>query len=174
MVGDLLFSLFCSVPGISSSSFSSPNFLNCFSLRELALVFADYLRSHFSVSQPKAFHSKARGYLSELFRAMYPEESRSFFFSPFSPAEYFASATSVSSSTAMGPDKVAYPILKHLPRSGMDFLLQIFNLSFPFLQFLFFHLEDIFYYPHPQDGKASRLSCFVPVYLSHLLGLNAF
>ena len=28
-----------------------------------------------------------------------------------------------------GPDKVAYPILKHLLRSGMDFLLHIFNLS---------------------------------------------
>ena len=28
-----------------------------------------------------------------------------------------------------GPDKVAYPILKHRPRSGMDFLLYIFNFS---------------------------------------------
>ena len=34
-----------------------------------------------------------------------------------------------SSSTAIGPDKVAYPMLKHLPHSGMDFLLHIFNLS---------------------------------------------
>ena len=25
----------------------------------------------------------------------------------------------------------------------------------------FFHLEDIFHYSHPQDGKASRLSCFL-------------
>ena len=33
--------------------------------------------------------------------------------------------------------------------------------------FLSFHLEDIFYYSHTQDGKASRLSCFVPAYLSH-------
>ena len=31
--------------------------------------------------------------------------------------------------TATGPDKVAYTMLKHLPRSGMDFLLHIFNLS---------------------------------------------
>ena len=43
-----------------------------------------------------------------------------------------------TSSTATGPDKVAYPMLKHLPRSGMDFLLHIFNLSwsthsFPFI-----------------------------------------
>ena len=33
--------------------------------------------------------------------------------------------------------------------------------------FLSFHLEDIFYYSHTQDGKTSRLSCFVPAYLSH-------
>ena len=32
-------------------------------------------------------------------------------------------------SLATGPDKVAYSMLKHLPRSGMDFLLHIFNLS---------------------------------------------
>ena len=35
----------------------------------------------------------------------------------------------LSSSAATGPDKVAYPMLKHLPRFGMDFLLHIFNLS---------------------------------------------
>ena len=33
--------------------------------------------------------------------------------------------------------------------------------------FLSFHLEDIFYYSHTQDGIASRLSCFLPAYLSH-------
>ena len=38
-------------------------------------------------------------------------------------------ASNLSSSTATDPDKVAYPMLKHLPLSGMDFLLHIFNLS---------------------------------------------
>ena len=38
-------------------------------------------------------------------------------------------ASNLSSSIAIGPDKVAYPMLKRLPRSGMDFLLHIFNLS---------------------------------------------
>ena len=41
----------------------------------------------------------------------------------------FAAASNLSSFTATGPDKVAYPMLKHLPRSGMDLLLHIFNLS---------------------------------------------
>ena len=45
----------------------------------------------------------------------------------FSPAEFLATASKLS--TATGPDKVAYPMLKHLPRSGINFLLHIFNLS---------------------------------------------
>ena len=94
------------------------------------------------------FRFSARGYLSELCRATCPEESHLSFCSSFSFPEFLAAASNLSSSTATGPDKVAYPMLKHLPRSGMDFLLHIFNLSF--------HLEDIFYYSHPQDGKASR------------------
>ena len=51
--------LLCSVAGFFSSSSSCPNFPNCPSPRELALSFANYLRSHFSVSQPKALRSKA-------------------------------------------------------------------------------------------------------------------
>ena len=92
-------------------------------------AYADYLRSHFSVFQPKTMRSRARDDLSELRRATCPEESYSSFCSPFSPAEFLAAASNLSSSTATGPDKVAYPMPKHLPRSGMDFLLQIFNLS---------------------------------------------
>ena len=122
-------SLFRYIAGSPSSSSSSPNFLNCSSPRESASVYAAYLRSHFSVSQPKALRSRARGYLSELRRATCPEESHSSFCSPFSPAEFLAAASNFSSSTAIGPDTIAYPMLKHLPRSGMDFLLHIFHLS---------------------------------------------
>ena len=122
-------SLLRSIAGLSSSSSSSPNFPNCSSPRESASVYVAYLRSHFSVSQPKALRSRARGYLSELRRATCPVESHSSFCSPFTLAEFHAAASNLSSSTATGPDKVAYPMLKHLPRSGMDFLLHIFNLS---------------------------------------------
>ena len=122
-------SLLCSIAGSPSSSSSTSNFPNCLSPRESALVYAGYLRSHFSVSQPKALRSRARGYLTELRRATCSEESHSSFCSPFSLAEFYVAASNLSSSTATGPDKVAYPMLKHLPRSGMDFLLHIFNLS---------------------------------------------
>ena len=123
------------IAGSPSLSSSSPNFPNCSSPRESASVYAAYLRFHFSVSQPKALRSRARGYLSELRRATCSEKSHSSFCSPFSLAEFLAAASNVSSSTATGPDKVAYPMLKHLPRSGMDFLLHIFNLYWTFHSF---------------------------------------
>ena len=119
-------SLLRSIAGSPSSSSSSPNFPNCSSPRESALAYAAYLTSHFSVSQPKALRSRARGYLTELRRATCSVESHSSF---CSPAEFLAAASNLSSSTATGPDKVAHPMLKHLPRSGMDLLLHIFNLS---------------------------------------------
>ena len=131
-------SLLRSVAGSPSSSSSSPNFPNCSFPRESALVYAANLRSHFSVSQPKSLHSRARGYLSELRRATCLVESHSSFCSPFSPAEFLAAASNLFSSTATGLDKVAYPMLKHLPRSGMDFLIHIFNLFWTSHSFLSF------------------------------------
>ena len=47
-------SLLRSIAGSPSSSSSYPNFPNCSSPRESASVYAAYLRSHFSISQPKA------------------------------------------------------------------------------------------------------------------------
>ena len=73
-------SLLRSIAGFPASSSSSPN---CSSLRESASVYAAYLRSHFSVSQPKALRSRARGYLSDLRRATCSKESHSSFCSPF-------------------------------------------------------------------------------------------
>ena len=118
-----VYSLLRSVAGSPSSSSSSLNFPICFSSRESPSVFANYLKSHFSVSQPKVLRSRARGYLSELRRATCPEESHLSFCSLFSPTEFLAAASNLSSSTATGPDKVAYPMLKHFPRFGMKYLL---------------------------------------------------
>ena len=124
-------SLLRSIAGSSSSPSSSPNFPNCSSPTESASVYAAYLRSHFPVSQPKALRSRVRGYLSELRRATCPEESHSSFCSPFTLAEFFGAASNLPSSTATGPDKVAYPMLKHLPRSGMDFLQILISPGLP-------------------------------------------
>ena len=159
------------VAGSSSSSYYFLNFPNCSSSRESA--FADYLRSYFSVSQPKALRSIVRSYLSELRRVTSPEQSHLSFCSPFFPAEFLVAASKLSLFTATGPDKVTYPMLKHLPRSGMDFLFYIFNLSWTLRSFpSIWKTSPII--PHPQDGKASRLPCFLPAYLSHLLRIKAF
>ena len=165
------------IRSVAGSSSCSPNFSNCSSPRESASVYAAYLRSHFSVSQPKALRSTARGYLSELRRATCPKESLLSFCSPFSPAEFLA-AVSNSFSTATGPDKVAQLMLKHLPRFGIDFLLHISifpGFYIPFLpsgrHLLLFpstRWESLSTFLLP-SGLASRLSCFPPGYHSFLI-----
>ena len=67
-----VYSVLRSIAGSPSSSSSSPNFPNCYSPSKSASVHAAYLRSHFSVSQPKTLHSRARGYLSEALLACPP------------------------------------------------------------------------------------------------------
>ena len=129
-----MYSLFCSVASSSSLS-SSSNFFNCSSPRQSDSVFADYLRSHFSVSQPKTLRSRTKNYLFELRQATCSKESNSSFCSPFSLAKFVA-ARNLFLSTATGSDKVVYLMLKHLPRSGIDFLLLIFNLFWCLHSFL--------------------------------------
>ena len=124
-----VYSLLRSIAGPAFSSSSSPNFPNSSSPRESASIYAAYLRSHFFVSQPKTMCSRAKGYLSELCRATFPEEYHLSFWSLFFPTEFLAAASNLSSSTVNCPEKVAYPMLKHLSRSGMNFLVHIFNLS---------------------------------------------
>ena len=101
-----VYSLLCSIAGFPSSS---SNFPNCSSPRELASVYVAYLRSDFSVSQPKTLRSRARGYLSELRRATCPEESHSSFCSPFSSTELFATASHLSPPLPLAQTKLPIP-----------------------------------------------------------------
>ena len=165
-----VYSILRSIAGSPSSSSSSPDFPNCSFPRELASVLAAYLRSHFFVSQPKTLRSRARGYLSELRRSTCPEESHSSFCSPFFSAEFLAAASNLSSPTATGPDKVASNMLKHLPRSGMNFLLHIFNLpDFAFLSiWKTFSIIPIHKMGKPLDFSASFRPIFLIFYVSKL------
>ena len=104
-----LHSLLRCIAGSPTSSSSSPSFPNCSSPRELASVYAAYLKSHFSVSQPNALRSRARGYLSELRQGTRPLKSRSSFCSPFSSADFLAAASNLTSSTATGQTKLPIP-----------------------------------------------------------------
>ena len=130
-----VYSLLRSVAGSFSSSSSSPIFSTVFlldsQLWSMPLTLDPtfpFLSQRPCVAEPEAIFL--------LCRAMCPEESHSSFCSPFFSAECLAVASNLSLSTATGPDKVADPMLKHLPRSGMNFLFYIFNLpwtshSFP-------------------------------------------
>ena len=156
-----VYSLLRSIAGSPSLSSSSP-FPKLFPPGESASLYAAYLRPHISVSQPKTLRSRARSYLSELRRATCPEEYHSSFCSSFSPTELLAAASNLSSSTATGPDKVAYPMLQHFPRSGTDFLISP-GLYIPFLP----SGRHLLLFPSTR-WKTSRLFCFFPAYLSHL------
>ena len=50
------------------------------------------------------------------------------FCSPFSSLELSTAISQLSTSTSVGPDKITYPLLTHLPQSALHFLLYIFNL----------------------------------------------
>ena len=168
-----VYSLFRSVAGSSSSSSSSPNFSNCSSPRKSASVYPAYLRSHFSVSQTKALRSRARGYLCELRRATCPKESHLSLCFPFSPAEFLAAVSNLSSSTATGPNKVAHSMLEHFPRSGMDFFLHIFNLFWLCISFLLFGRHVLLFPSRRWESLStllfpSSLSLSPPVYQSCL------
>ena len=102
----LFFVLSLALPPRLSPLLTSPNYSF---LRESASVYAAYLKSPFSVSQPKALRSRARGYLSELQRATCSEESHSPFCSFFSPAEFLATTSNLSSSMPLAQTKL--PIL---------------------------------------------------------------
>ena len=118
-----------SVAGSSASSTTEPNFPNCTSPKQSAFTYAHYLKSHFSVSQPKALWSRAKDYLNNLRHSSCPLDIHSSFCSPLLVTEFHTAVASLSSSTSTGPDRIAYPMLRHLPPSGVSFLLHIFNLS---------------------------------------------
>ena len=163
-------SLHRAIAGSPSSSSFSPNFPSHSSPRKPALVYAAYLRSHFFVSQPKALRSRARGYLSELCLATCPVESHLSFCSSFSPAEFLAAASNLFSSTATGPDKVAYPMPKHLPRSGMDLLLHIFNLSWSLHSYPSIRKTSFIIPIHKMGKPLDSPASFRPISLTGLKG----
>ena len=166
-------SLFRSVAG---SSFSSPNFPNCFSPKESASVFTNSLGSHFSVFKLKALRSRVTSYQFELCRTACAGKSHSSFCSHFFLAEFLAAATNLSSSTVSGTDKVAYPMLKHLLRSGMDFLQHIFNLSWSLHSFLSIWKTSSIIPIHkmgkPFDFPASFWPISLTFYVSKLFGTH--
>ena len=75
-------------------------------------------------------------------------------------------ASNLSSSTATGPDKIAYPMLKQLPRSSMDFLLHIFNLSWALHSFPSIWKTSSIISIHKMEKSLDSPTSFRPIYLT--------
>ena len=97
------------------------------------------------------------------------------FFSSFSPNfpeatcassfQPFLAAATDFSSTVIGADEVTYPTLKHLLRSGLDFLLHIFNLSWSLHSFPFI-LKISSIIPIHKLGSLPTPASFLPICLT--------
>ena len=83
-----------------------------------------------------------------------------------SHSELLAAASNLSASTATGPDKVAYPLLKHLPRSGMDFLLHIINLSWTSHSFPYIWKTSSIIPIHKMEKPLDSPASFRPISLT--------
>ena len=85
---------------------------------------------------------------------------------PFFPAELLAAASNLSSS-AIGPDKVVYPVLKRIPRSSMDFLLHmIFNLSWNLYSFPSIWKTSSIIPIHKMEKPLDSPASFLPISLT--------
>ena len=118
-----VYSLFRPVAGSFSSSSSSPDFANCYSPRESARRLPKIPLFCFSAKGPA---KQSQRLPFPALPSLVPGEVSLVLLLSLLP---LAVASNLSSFTDTGADKVAYSMLKHLPRSGMDFVLHIFNLS---------------------------------------------
>ena len=90
-----------------------------------------YLCSHLSQATPRSSRRAERQFMNELRKASCEDASslHNSFCSSFSLTELSTAISNLSSSTASGPDQIAYPLLKHLPEPAQLFLLSLFNRS---------------------------------------------
>ena len=91
------------------------------------LTFAHiYLKRH-----PRSSRRAGRHFMKELRKASCEDASslHNSFCSPFSLVELSITIYKLSSSTASGPDQIAYPLLKHLHEPAQLLLLSLFNRS---------------------------------------------
>ena len=105
-----------------------PNFPNCLTPVDCANHLSLHLQSHFSTQTPKPFRSTEKAQMN-LIRTAHRNTLHSTFCSPFSSLKLSTAISQLSTSTSLGPDKITYPLVTHLPQSALHFLLYIFNLS---------------------------------------------
>ena len=108
-----------------------PSFPGCSSPLDTANHNASYLHSHLSQAIPRTSRRAERQFMNELRKANCENafSLHNSFCSPYSLAELSCAICKLSSSCASGPDQIAYPLLKHLPKPAQLLLLSIFNRS---------------------------------------------
>ena len=125
-----VFRLLNAISGKKSTS-QDPSFPGCSSPLDTANHYASYLRSRLSQATPRTSCRAERQFMNKLRKASCENASslHNSFCSPFSLAELSTAISKLSSSTASGPDQIAYPLLKHLPEPAQLLLLSPFNRS---------------------------------------------
>ena len=125
-----VFRLLNAISGKKSTS-HDPSFPDCTSPLDTANHYASYLCSHLSQATPRSSRRAERQFMNELRKASCEDASslHNSFCSPFSLNELSTAISNLSSSTASGPDQIAYPLLKHLPEPAQLLLLSLFNRS---------------------------------------------
>ena len=131
-----VFRLLNAISGKKNTSQDS-SFPDCTCPLDTANHFASYLRSRLSQATPRSSRRAERQFMNELRKASCEDASslHNSFCSPFSLTELSTAISNFSSSTASGPDQIAYPLLKHLPEPAQLLLLSLFNRSWHFHTF---------------------------------------
>ena len=126
-----VFRLLNAISGKKNTS-QDPSFPGCSSPLDTANHYASYLHSHLSQATPRASRrAEQRQFMNELRKSSCKDASslHNSFCSPFSLAELSTAICKLFSTTAFGPDQIAYPFLKHLPEPAQLLLLSLFNRS---------------------------------------------
>ena len=125
-----VFRLLNAISGKKNTSQDS-SFPDCACPLDTANHFASYLRSRLSQATPRSSRRAERQFMNELRKASCEDASslHNSFCSPFSLTELSTAISNFSSSTASGPDQIAYLLLKHLPEPAQLLLLSLFNRS---------------------------------------------
>ena len=125
-----VFRLLGAISGKGSAS-HGPSFPGCASPFGAANHYASCLRSHLSQATPRSSCRAEGQFMNELRKASCEDASslHGSFCSSFSLGELSAAISGLSASTASGPDRVAYPLLRHLPGPAQLLLLSLFNRS---------------------------------------------
>ena len=106
----------------SSSSSDLPNFPTCHTPVGYANQLSAHVQSHFSTQPSKPFRNTEKAHMNKI-RTAHCNNLHSTFCSPFSSLELSSAVYQLTNSTSLGPNRIAYPLLTHLPQSALQFLL---------------------------------------------------